>query len=80
MESQLNLHKQLSFVLDESHSVNIARIVPPNLLRDGSIYLNAVQLAAVYHPEVLNLPFLPHCRKQVKLFMVGALEFSSDPT
>ena len=37
-------------------------------------------LATVYHPEVLNLPFLPHCRKQAKLSMVGALEFSSDPT
>ena len=37
-------------------------------------------LAAVYHPEVLNLPFLSHCRKQAKLSMVGALEFSSDPT
>lgn len=37
-------------------------------------------LATVYHPEVLNFPFLPHCRKQAKLSMVGALEFSSDPT
>ena len=37
-------------------------------------------LAAVYHPEVLNLPFLSYCRKQAKLSMVGALEFSSDPT
>ena len=37
-------------------------------------------LAAVYHPEVLNLPFLSHCRKQAKLSMVGSLEFSSDPT
>jgi len=36
-------------------------------------------LAAVYNPEVLNLPFLSHCRKQAKLSMVGALEFSSDP-
>ena len=31
-------------------------------------------------PEVLKLPFLPHCRKRAKLSMVGALEFSSDPT
>ena len=37
-------------------------------------------LATAYHPEVLNLPFLPHCRQQAKLSMVGALEFSSDPT
>ena len=36
-------------------------------------------LAAVYHPEVLNLPFLPQCRERAKLSMVSALEFASDP-
>ena len=36
-------------------------------------------LAAVYHPEVLQLPFIPHCQEHAKLSMVSALEFTSDP-
>ena len=35
--------------------------------------------AAIYHPDVLQLPFLPQIREQAKLSMVTALEFSSDP-
>ena len=35
--------------------------------------------AAIYHPDVLQLPFLPQIREQAKISMVTALEFSSDP-
>ena len=35
--------------------------------------------AAIYHPDVLQLPFLPQIREQAKLSMVMALEFTSDP-
>ena len=36
-------------------------------------------LVAVYHPEVLQLPFIPHCRERSKLSLVSALVFASDP-
>ena len=36
-------------------------------------------LAAIYHPDVLKLPFLPQCREHAKLSMVSALEATSDP-
>ena len=35
--------------------------------------------AAIYDPDVLQLPFLPQIREQAKISMVTALEFSSDP-
>ena len=35
--------------------------------------------AAIYHPDILQLPFLPQIREQAKLSMVMALEFTSDP-
>ena len=36
-------------------------------------------LTTVYHPEILNLPFLPHCRKQEKLSMAGAVNHQRVP-
>ena len=36
-------------------------------------------LAAVYHPDVLKLPFLPHCRERAKLSVVSSYEFTNDP-
>ena len=34
---------------------------------------------AVFHPEVLNLPFFPHLREKVKLAFVSEIEESRDP-
>ena len=35
--------------------------------------------AAIFHPEVLNLPFLPHLRERAKLAFVSQIEASKDP-
>ena len=40
--------------------------------------LRSFTLAAIYHPDVLCLPFLPHIREQAKLSMVSTLELSID--
>ena len=68
---------------DPSTSENALAALQRKLTKFMKRWLNLPRcctLATVYHPEVLDLPFLPHCRKQAKLSMVGALEFSSDPT
>ena len=36
-------------------------------------------LSAVFHPDVLNLPFLPQARESAKLSMIIAIEQSKDP-
>ena len=40
---------------------------------------HSLTLAAVYHSEVLCLPFLPNIREQAKPSMVSTLELSNDP-
>ena len=35
-------------------------------------------LATVFHPDVLNLPFLPQLREQAKMSMITAIELSKD--
>ena len=35
-------------------------------------------LATIFHPDVLNLPFLPHLRLQAKMSMITAIELSKD--
>ena len=34
---------------------------------------------AIYHPDVLHLPFLPHIKERAKLSTVSTLELSTDP-
>ena len=36
-------------------------------------------LASVFHPEVLNLPFLPQLRERAKLAFVSQVEATKDP-
>ena len=36
-------------------------------------------LSSIFHPEVLNLPFLPHYQKSAKLSLVSSVETSEDP-
>ena len=45
----------------------------------GSTSPRYLTVAAVYHTDILCLPFLPHSREQAKLSMVSTLEFSADP-
>jgi len=35
--------------------------------------------AAVFHPDVLDLPFLPHFKESAKLYFILAIERSTDP-
>ena len=36
-------------------------------------------LASIFHPDVLNLPFLPHCQEAAKISLVTSVEASKDP-
>lgn len=35
-------------------------------------------LATIFHPDVLNLPFLPQLGEQAKMSMITAIELSKD--
>ena len=36
-------------------------------------------LSSIFHPEVVNLPFLPHYQESAKLSLVSSVETSKDP-
>ena len=63
------------------HSENSLVSIQQKLTKFIKKWLNLPRcctLAAIYHPDVLKLQFLPQCREHAKLSMVSALEATSD--
>jgi len=50
-----------------------------SLLKFVKKWLNLPTPATVFHPDVLDLPFLPHFKKSAKLSFILAIERSTDP-
>ena len=74
-----SLHFQLMVDLLKKDSVKKIQSKVTKFIKCWLNLPKCCTLASIFHPEVLKLPFLPHCQESAKSSLVSSIESSKDP-
>ena len=74
-----SLHFKLMVQLLKKNSVRKIQGKVTKFIKNWLKLPKCCTLASIFHPEVLNLPFLPHYQESAKLSLVSSVESSKDP-